>query len=304
VRPHRVLLFVICFWLSCSNARAGGPPQDTSTPSPNSQTEAHVLLTLSAKNGGRLAAITKADVSVRDDKHPVQVTELRAVKDDPLIFSLVMDISGSMRRVGGSEDSTALGIFKSLAGPGNRGHLVLFNDNLDQGVTDDAMDAASVERELRFHDWRGSTSFYDAILKAVPQLTTSKNGSSFRRLIVVISDGDDDSSHSSFGAALGALQRFGIPLIGVYLHDPLTAKGRTLAEKEALKKFRELCEDSGGMLINDPESAVPTVQNYVASQYLLSFTPSPEAPQDLHMLQVKCTAGDCAVSAPAWYFAP
>lgn len=297
----RALLCVVVLGLTLSVAVEAHPQQ---SPPQTPPTDARVLITIAPKSGAPLAAVKNDDVSVRDDKHPVQVVEVRPVKDEPLIFSLMLDVSGSMRKIGKEQDAAAVRIFKSLAVPGNQGHLLLFNDNPDYAeIGDDVIDFAAAERELRFHDWRGSTSLYDATIEAAQQVMSSKNAPSERRVIVVISDGNDETSHSSFGGALGALQRFGIPLIGVYIHDPNFAKGQPVSDKEVLKKFRQLCDYSGGMVVNDPENAVPEIQNYLASQYLLTFAPSPESPKDLHMLEVKCKH-DCTVSAPAWYFAP
>ena len=247
------------------------------------------------------------DLAVRDDKRPAPVSQLRPLKNEPLVFSVLVDGSGSMRRVQSAQNAAAVRLFKALFKPANQGHLILFQDDQDNYVTNEVLDVSRVEEILKQSERRGATVFYDAIAQAVTdQLTTENGPPALRRAIFVLSDGDDNFSNTGFQRALGMLQRGGISLFAIHIPEPDTRRDPNLKRnaKEGLDNFRELARATGGTMVemDDAGAFVPQIVSAVDNQYLLSLTLPPGVTNQVHTLEVKCSPGKFTVFAPAVYF--
>jgi biopolymer transport protein ExbD len=291
-----VLLPIIFF-----GAVAPGASQTPSVNTPpaashNSQPEAQVLVTIVSKGGGPLPAPAKSDFLVQDDQHSVEVNELRSVKDDPLIFSLLVDASGSVQSTRLSQIAGAITLFKALSKQGNRGYLILFRDEV--ATNDKLVDARTAEQILNYEDSRrGATALYDAVVHAASkQLTLAKNYPSSRRAIFLFSDGGDNSSRNSLERTLTILQREGIPVFSI-------STPSKKPDKRDLAKLHALSQNTGGDIVSLDESGgfVSRVLEYIDNQYLLSFSAFPGKREKLHSLEVKSISNVIAISAPTHY---
>src|SRR5205807_2039778 len=146
----------------------------------------------------------------------VEVAEVRSVRDDPLVFSLLVDYSGSSREMQDSQVETAIRLSQALSKTGNRGYLILFTSDLL--TNDHFIGAETVEQILRKNNnvRKGSTALYDAIVHAcTKQLNGANVPQSFRRAIFVFSDGGDNSSRHSLEQTLEAVQGESIPIFSI-----------------------------------------------------------------------------------------
>jgi VWFA-related protein len=263
------------------------------------QSEAQVLITIASKGGSPFSAPTKSNFVVRDNGHSVEANELRSVKDDPLIFSLLVDASGSMRDIRLSQTEGAIRLLNALSKQSNRGYLILVRDRI--ASNDQFVDAQSAQQILRREDSRqGPTALYDAIVHAATkQLTLATNFPSARRAIFLLSDGGDNVSHISLEDTLTLLQQDGIPVFCVNTPS-------TVPDKRGLANLRALSQNTGGAMVSLDGSGdfVSRVLNYIDNQYVLSFSAFPEKHHKLHSVEVKSLSKDFAVSAPAHYLAP
>jgi Mg-chelatase subunit ChlD len=290
-------LLPIIFFGAVAQEAAQTPSADTPTAaSHNSQPEAQVLVTILSNGGGPLTAPAKNDFLIRDDQHSVEVYELRSVKNDPLIFSLLVDASGSVKSTKLSQIAGAITLFKALSKQGNRGYLILFRDEV--ATNDKLVDALTAEQILNHEDSRrGTTALYDAIVHAaLKQLTLAKSYPSSRRAIFLFSDGGDNASLNSLKHTLTVLQREGIPVfpIGMSSEKP---------SKQELANLLALSQNTGGDMVSLDESGgfVSRVLEYIDNQYLLSFSALPEKRKRLHSLEVKSVSKDITISAPSHY---
>ncbi len=255
-----------------------------------------MLVTIVRKGGSSVLAPAKSDFLVRDDQHPVEVHDVRSVKDAPLTFSMLVDASGSTQGARLPQIAGAVRLFKALSKPDNRGYLILFRDEV--ATNDKIVDAGTVEKILNHEDSRrGSTALFDAILHAASnQLTLAKNYPSTRRAIFLFSDGGDNTSRNSLEYTLKALQREGIPVF------PIVMPSKN-PNKHDLAILRALSQNTGGDMVSLDESGdfVSRVLEYIENQYLLSFAVFPEKHDKLHSLEVKSVSEDIEVSAPTHY---
>jgi hypothetical protein len=275
------------------------PSPDTPTvASDNLQSEAQVLVTIVSKDGSSGPSPAKGDFLVRDDRHSVDVQDVRPVKDEPLTFSLLVDVSGSTKDISPSQIAGAVKLFKALSKQDNRGYLILFREEVF--TNDKIVDAGTAERILRHDDSRrGSTALFDTILHAASkQLALAKNYPSTRRAIFLFSDGGDNVSRDSLEYTLKAVQREGIPVFSI-------ATPSNKANKRDLAILRALSQNTGGGMVSLDESGdfVSHVLEYIDNQYLLTFAVFPEKRDKLHSLEVKSVSKDIEVSAPTQYLA-
>jgi Ca-activated chloride channel homolog len=269
-------------------------------------TSTGVVISITPKKDGQALPAAK-DLAVRDDKHPVPVNQLRPLKDEPLVFSVLVDGSGSMYDLVKEENAAALGIFRALSKRGNQGYLCQFQSPttfppaIDLDIPTEVLDASAAERMLD-ENRRGPTVLYDAIGEAVKQqLASGRNNQTLRRAIIVLSDGADNSSDSTFDEALVELQRAGISLFAV--HFPSSDRNGKRGAKEGLEHLRKLSRESGGAIV-EMDARRDFVSELIVSvdnQYLLSVTLPPGVAHSLHTLEVRCKSGNFAVSAPALY---
>jgi VWFA-related protein len=291
-----VLLAVIFFGAviqGSSQAQSAGAPTAASN---NQQLEAQVLITLVTKSGSPAPAPAKSDFLVRDDQHSVEVHELRSVKDEPLVFSMLVDASGSGQSTRRAQIAGAIELFKALSKRGNRGYLILFRDEV--ATNDKTIDAGTAEKILNHEDSRrGSTALYDAIVHAASkQLTLTKNYPTPRRAIFLFSDGGDNTSRDSLDPTLKVLEREGIPVF------PIVPSSKNPSRQD-LANLYALSKNTGGCVafLDEPGDFVSHVLEYVDNQYLLSFSMSPQKREKLHSLEVKSVAKEIEVSAPTHY---
>jgi VWFA-related protein len=264
-----------------------------------SEPEAHVLITIARKSGAPASTLEKTDILVRDDKLSVAVSELRSVKDEPLMFSLLVDASGSTQAATAAQIKGAIALFRALSNGKTGGYLVLFRDEVF--TNNQILNAQTAEQILSKEDSRrGSTALFDAVVHAATkQLAAVKYSPSTRRAIFNFSDGEDNVSHSSLEQTLIVLQREGIPLFSV-----ITPSSKP--DKRSMAILQSLSEKTGGgiFVLDDAGEFVSRLLNRIDNQYVASFPASPARPHKLHSLEVKSVAKDFELSAPTQYLAP
>jgi VWFA-related protein len=281
-------------------------PAALAAASDDSITSSGVVISIVPAKDGQ-APPAPADLTVRDDKRPASISRLQPLKDEPLVFSLLVDGSGSMRSVQSAQNAAATRLFKALAKPANQGHLILFQDDEDNYVTNEVLEVSQVEEILRQSERRGATVFYDAIAQAVTDQLTPENGPpALRRAIFALSDGDDNFSKTGFQRVLGMLQRGGISLFAIHIPEPDARRDPNSKHnaKEGLDNFRELARATGGTMVEmeDTGAFVSEVLSAIDNQYLLSVTIPPGVTGQVHTLEVKCSPSKFTVFAPAVYF--
>jgi VWFA-related protein len=274
--------------------------------SDNSQVDSRVLISIVPKQAGQVPPPAKSDISVRDNRHPVEISQLRPLVHEPLVFSLLVDGSGSMRNIKSSENAAAVRLFKALSNPGNQGHLMMFQDSDDNYTTNEVVDPSTVEQILGRSDRRGATMLYDAIVQAVADQLTPQNGApAIRRAIFVFSDGDDNFSKATFADVLSGLRRGGIPLFAIHIPEPGAPQNRVAKKnaREGLDELRDLTRETGGQMVemDDSGAFVSEILAAVDNQYSLGLALPPGVTGQPHELEVKSSSGRFTVAAPTLY---
>src|SRR5271169_5112935 len=241
-------------WLLCFlcggllGLNAGAQPADSRSPravSPAAQDEGHVLFLALDREGRPLPEPPKESFRLHLDGQAVEIEGLRPLKDEPLIFSMIVDESGSTRLFFGQQTTAGVKLFRALSTGNNHGYLVEINNSTDY-ESEHFLDSGDFEKTLREAQPRGSTALYDAIFVAcTKELRSSVLPPNARRAIFVFSDGGDNSSVHSLSSAVEAAQREGIPIFPIFVS---AAKDSPKAPKKELAALRTLSQSTGGLL--------------------------------------------------------
>jgi VWFA-related protein len=307
---RRTCLVVGLFALAClgSFITFGEPtwhPQSTVPPtsaSSTSQTDAHVLITISDKNGAPVSTPLTSDLLVLDNRQHIEIKDIQSLKNEPLIFSLLVDASASMKSSSALQIAGAIKLFAALSGQNNHGYLILFRNGVV--TSDQFIDRESAEALLtRAAERADSTGLYDAINHAVTkQLALPEHSTHPRRAIFVMSDGSDNASHITLADTLNLVQREGIPVFCISVPTEARASEKT----RGLHTLRDLSRQTGGDLttLDGSGAFISRLMNSIDCQFVLNFSTAPAGRNEIHSLEVKSLSKDIKVAAPAHFLAP
>jgi hypothetical protein len=131
VKAHNALLGVLIA-LTASNisAQAILQSQDSSSQisaPPIGETTAQILLTVLDKEGRPIPAPGGESIQLRIGGQAVHVDQIISLKDAPLYFSVLVDVSLSTKESADQEIAAASKLFHDISGSSNHGYLIVFN---------------------------------------------------------------------------------------------------------------------------------------------------------------------------------
>jgi VWFA-related protein len=255
------------------------------------QADLQFFLTALVK-GDSPAVLQETDLSVLIDKAVAQVKGVRSVKDDPLLFAVVVDVSRSDAATANSIKEAAFQLFQGLARGQNQGYLVLFNDRV--AMSKAPLSVSQAKKALDSAMFGGGTAVYDAIEETCNQkLSRLANPARSRRVILLISDGEDNSSHVTHLKAEQAALEEGVSVFSVVTKGPMGGpKGE--------KFLKEVSQKTGGFATDkDLKHAVPVSLAAIEAQWAVALVPTQSTDRKLHSMRVKCAQKDVHISAPS-----
>jgi Ca-activated chloride channel homolog len=292
-RSPVLLRVLICFWAAHSCGQdALQQPQPSSASTPTVQ----IFMTVSDRHGAP-ATPSQSELRVAVDKQPTQINALRSAKNDPLLFAVLVDTSGSDDKIADKVRKAALQIFQGLSSEANKGYLALFDDRVR--VSEQPMQISEVGKVLAEARFRGGTAAYDAIEQiCAEKLSRARNPNNPRRVILLISDGEDNSSNIRASAAEAAALREGVTVFA--LIPPRSPQSGPRGERF----LKEISSETGGEAENDRDlvQEVPLLLKAIQNQWAMSFVPAQSPDQKLHSLEIKTSQKSIRVAAPTQVF--
>lgn len=264
----------------------------------------HVLLIFTDSAGNPISPPDKSVLQLRIHGKPIEIEEVRSLKDSPLVFSMLVDVSGSTKKFAEAQIRAASRLFRDLSSRGGRGYLVIFRTDI---MTNDRyLEPDEVDRALqRFAPATrtGSTALYDALIRATVQLSAANDSSSSHRAIFLFSDGGDDASRKSHEAAIAAAQGVGIPIFSIGV-SPKTDYETTREMANDVQILKLLGRSTGGAtsFLGDSDDVVAHVTHLIDGQCLLSFKRPALEPKKPYDMKVQSSAKDIRILAPTAYF--
>lgn len=291
-------------WAACPVTLGGSFSQSS-----NVATESlpHIVMTVTDKHENPLVPPAKESIQVRIDGQSAENEEIRSLKDTPLIFSVLVDVSGSTRHFANQEAGAAIALFRHLSSANNHGYLVLFNSGVL--TTDRVVDAVGAEQLLtKFpaESRTGMTCLFDAINHVVvQQLDSATFRGNPRRTIFVLSDGGDNASHESLDATVKLAQREGVSIFSIALSRQILS-APTPEERQGWENLSTLSYDTGGLatFLDEPAGDPVRIAHLMDGQCLLSFKLPTAKSDKLYPLKIKSSDKEIVLLASSRYFMP
>jgi VWFA-related protein len=185
----------------------------------------NVLATVRNKQGQLVNDLTKDDFSLTEDGRPQTIRYFARETDLPLTLGLLVDTSGSVRRVIGEERGASHVFLHEVLRPDKDQAFVLHFDREVELLQDLTNSREKLERACDLLEVgqpggssssgggnqggggggrRGGTLLYDAVYLASNELMSKQKG---RKAEIVLSDGKDNGSRETIGQAIESAQR-------------------------------------------------------------------------------------------------
>lgn len=230
---------------------------------------------------GAESELSKQQFTATVDGHPATVLDAVRADKEPLVFAILLDVSGSSRDTGAYAQQSVLDVFRRLSDGQSVGFYGEVNDEVylpHKPATVESI-TQTFKEQGRF---RGGTALYDALVKAATLVNKTAGDTKKRRAVIVLTDGDDSASTVSLSKALAEVQRQAVPVFCVGL---LGKKSR----KQDVAGLRTIGEATGGaaFLLSGPADVATPIMQMVRNQYWVSLARTAPADHKLHSLSVK-----------------
>ena len=235
-----LLLAVVCLWLPSwaqqPSAQSQSPSQQPSPAPPKisvSVKVVNVLASVRNKHGEIVRNLTKDDFELEEDGRPQTISYFSRESDLPLTLGLLVDTSGSQRRVLDQErDASSTFLDQVLRVDKDKAFLIHFDREVEllQDLTSsrqkleaglallqapqlhragqegggDSGNSPGSSPDSGRRGGGGGTHLYDAVYLASNELMGKQQG---RKALIVLSDGVDRGSKETLASAVAATQR-------------------------------------------------------------------------------------------------
>ena len=202
----------------------------------------NVLATVRDKQGKIIRNLSKEDFALEEDGRPQAIRYFSQESNLPLTLGLLVDTSGSQRRLVGQERTASYTFLDQVLREGtDRAFLIHFDHDVEllQDLTSShrkletglaELEAPTERRRAsigggggpygypgRGRPWGGGTLLYDAVLLASDELMKKESG---RKALVLLTDGVDVGSHIGLNRAIDAAQRADTLIYSILFADP------------------------------------------------------------------------------------
>jgi VWFA-related protein len=302
----------------------------------------NVLVTVRDRQGKIIRNLTKDTFSLEEDGQPQTIRYFSQESDLPLKLGLLVDTSGSQRRLVGQERAASYRFLDQvLREDRDKAFVIHFDHDVelleDLTSSRSKLEAALAELEApseraqrasggypgrvrRFGG--GGTLLYDAVLLASNELMKKQSG---RKALVLLTDGVDVGSHVGLLAAIESAQRSDTLVYSILFADPEAYPGfgnsrRGMARRGNLppgtsfpgvdgKKILQRISDQTGGGFFEVSAQRPIEEIYsrleeeLRTQYSLGYTPASYQRPAYHKIRVATNRSDAVVQARDGYYA-
>ncbi len=274
----------------------------------------NVLATVRAKTGALVSNLGKDDFSLSEDGRPQTIRYFARESDLPLTLGLMVDTSGSQRRVLDAERGASLRFLDQVVRDRKDQVFIMQFDSAVQtrqaltynvGKLDEALAYVDTEtmRQVQIQHG-GGTLLYDAVLRASDEVMKKQTG---RKALIVLSDGVDFGSSSSLEDAVEAAQRADTLIYSILYADP-GAYG-IFGGGDGKRVLQRLSSDTGGSFFEvtkkqTVDQMFEILQRELRTQYNLGYvSDKPVTLSEFRTIQLTAKQKGLTVQARHQYWA-
>jgi VWFA-related protein len=279
------------------------------------------------KHGALIPNLKKEDFTISEDGKSQTIKYFSAESNQPLTLGLLIDTSGSQRRVLPMEQEVGAAFLRDVLTTKDLAFLINFDISVDL-IQDYTSDAARLRRAMEktvINDGAGSgsggiagagqgtipvynprgTLLYDAVYLAANEKLQKEAG---RKAMILLTDGGDQGSQETLPNAIEAAQRSEVIVYVILIADRGLGFGYQASASSAMRK---LAEQSGGRVIdvgNNPKKlrdAFDQIQAELRSQYMIGYVPTNTVANGKYRkMELKPVNPEYKTQARKGYFAP
>jgi VWFA-related protein len=275
----------------------------------------NVLATVRNKSGSLVGNLTQDDFLLSEDGHPQTIRYFARESNLPLTLGLMVDTSGSQRRVLDAERGASMRFLDQVVRENKDQVFIMQFDSsvqIRQPLTssvaklDDALAYVDTEtiRQLRMQNG-GGTLLYDAVARASEEVMSKQKG---RKALIVLSDGVDFGSYGSLKDAIDAAQRADTLIYSILYSDP-GAYGFLGSGGDGKHALERLSNESGGSFFEVSKKQTVSqmfdiLQEELRNQYNLGYvSDKPVTLSGFRTIQLTAKQKGLAVQARHQYWA-
>jgi VWFA-related protein len=274
----------------------------------------NVLATVRNKSGELVGTLNQDDFLLSEDGRPQTIRYFARETDLPLTLGLLVDTSGSQRRVLDSERGACLRFLDQVVREKKDQVFIMQFDSTIQirqpltssvGKLDDALAYVDSETmsQLRMRGG-GSTLLYDAVIRASEEIMEKQTG---RKALIVLTDGVDFDSHGTVDEAVESAQRAETLIYSMLYSDP-DAYG-LFGGHDGKGVLERMSRESGGSFFeiskkHPVDQAFEILQEELRSQYNLGYvSDKPVTISEFRTIQLIARQKNLVIEARRKYWA-
>ena len=253
-----------------------------------------ILATVHNKGGGLVGNLNKDDFTLSEDGQSQEIKYFTRETDLPLTLGLLVDVSGSQRRLIEIERDAAYQFFSQVLRKKDLAFLISFGEDAEllQDFTGSPRLLQAGLQHLQVNSGVGGigpgpvptagqprgTVLYDAVYLACNDEMTQQVG---RKAVVLITDGMDEGSRLKIEDAIRAAQRADTVIYSIYYVDRAAYGGFGYFGAVTDSYLERMSNETGGRVFRvDRKHTLPEVfqelQDEMRSQYAIGYRPSNE----------------------------
>jgi VWFA-related protein len=259
--------------------------QDTGLTFRSDTREVLLHATVVDRKGAFVTDLPREAFKISEDGVEQKVKVFRR-EDVPVSMGLVVDNSGSMRRMRKKVEDSAIALVKA-SHPQDEIFIVNFNDVAYRDA-DLTSDVKKLEEGLSRIDAKGGTAMRDALTLSIDYI--KEKGKKAKKVLLIVTDGDDTASSdtNTLEKLLAKAQRSEVLIFAIGI---LNEEDRRSA-KRAQRAMELLTKQSGGIAhfpksVDNVEEVALQIAKEIRSQYIIAYTPT--KPDDGAYRQLKVT---------------
>jgi len=274
----------------------------------------NVLATVRNKTGALAGNLSRDDFSLSEDGRPQTIRYFARESDLPLTLGLMVDTSGSQRRVMDAERGASMRFLdRVIRDNKDQVFIMQFDSAVEMrqpltysvGKLEDALAYVDTEtmRQLRIKDG-GGTLLYDAVARASDEVMKKQTG---RKGLIVLSDGVDIGSYGTLQDAVEAAQRADTLIYSILYSDP-GAYGLFGGGGDGKRVLERMSNDSGGSFFEVSKKQTldrifDILQEELRNQYNLGYvSDKPATVSEFRAIQLTVRQKGLAVQARRQYW--